>query len=185
MTSYELIGRSIRGLVRSVMGMPADSVRPANSNAPVGAKDTPMATVLVSTVRSIGADTNRLSNVIPNVKGDTVKSEMIGNRLASASIQFFGASAFDNATALVARLQRQSAVETMRNVGLGFVRASPVTNVSAVINTYWEERSQVQIDFTVVSLDSETLDTFGIIPIQITQEINEIESSTSTEVYEP
>lgn len=167
--------KKVRELVRTVLGMPENSVRPANQNAPTGTIDQQFATVLVMSVTPTGVDDESLVNeATPSLN---VTESQVGQRLVVASIQFFRGDAINKASRLTALLKFSSSVAKMQAAGLGFVKASPVRNLSAVVDTYWEERAQLDISFHLISNESVSTPTFGVFPIAV-------DTTTSTSSHE-
>lgn len=164
MTDLDLINTKIRTLIRTIMAMPVNSVRKANSNAPAGGKSEPFATVLLTAIDVKGADERRISNIAGT---DNIQSDMVGQRICTASVQFFRAGAYQNALRLASVLSFDSSVSMMQQLGLGLIKTSSVTNVSAVINTEWEEQAKVSIDFSAIVLEGEVLNTYGTVEIGI------------------
>jgi len=164
MTDLDLINLKIRTLIRTVMGMPVNSVRKANSNAPTGGKSEPFATVLITAIDAKGSDERRLSVIAGT---NTIQSNMVGQRTCSVSVQFFRLGAYQNALRLLSILSLDSSVSMMQQLGLGLLKTSSVTNVTAVINTEWEEQAKVSIDFSAIVLEGEVLNTYGTVEIDI------------------
>lgn len=183
MTDIDIANDKIRWLIRTALDWPENTVRPAYQNAPTGKNSDFYATVLLTNLTGSGWDANRLANDSATAG---LKSDTVGQRQATAQIQFYRSGAYKTASALSAILQRQSTIQAMADIGIGLVRVGQVTNVSNVINTTWEEQASVNVDFNVISLETETLDAFTKFPIQIKPESpsggNPI---TSIEVYEP
>ena len=50
MPDIKATNKKVREIVRTLLNMPENSVRPANQNAPTGTLDTQFATVLISAV---------------------------------------------------------------------------------------------------------------------------------------
>ncbi|MES2587008.1 MAG: hypothetical protein V4536_08825 [Pseudomonadota bacterium] len=174
MTDLDLINVKIRTLIRTIMGMPVNSVRKANTNSPTGGKSEAFATVLIATIDPKGADERRVSNIDGT---DTVQSEMIGERILTASVQFFRQGAYQNALRLVSILSLDSSISMMQQLGLGLIKTSSVTNVTAVINTEWEEQAKVSIDFSAIVLEGEVLNTYGTVELNINSDKKDLNGS--------
>lgn len=164
MTDLDLINTKIRTLIRTIMGMPVNSVRKANSNAPTGDKSESFATVLITAIDAKGQDERRVSNISGT---DNIQSDMVGLRTCSVSVQFFRHGAYQNALRLVSILSLDSSVSMMQQLGLGLIKTSSVINLTAVINTEWEEQAKVSIDFSAIVLEGEVLNTYGTVEVGI------------------
>ena len=173
------INKTVRELVRTLLNMPANSVRPANQNAPAGAKTEQFATVLITIIDRTGWDESNLKNEIS--PSTNVAETIIGQRKFTASVQFFRGDAYTKAARLGILLQTSSAIGKMQAVGLGLVKVGAATNLTAVVDTFWEERGQIIIEFHLVQVETVSTPTFGRFPI-----ITHTETSTITsEVFEP
>ena len=58
------INKLIRQFVRENLGMPENSVRPANQTAPTGKQSEQFATVLITMIASAGEDDRQLANEV-------------------------------------------------------------------------------------------------------------------------
>lgn len=173
------INKLIRRFVRETLGMPENSVRPANQVAPTGKQSEQFATVLITLIDATGEDDRRLANeAAPSLN---VAETIIGQRRLVASVQFFRGDAYTKACRLNTLLSMSSAVDRLQAIGLGFVRASPVRNLTAVIDGAWEERAQIDLEFHLVAKEVQSLPTYGTFPISVTTE----SSTTSSEVAAP
>lgn len=158
------INRRIRQLLRTVLGLSENYVRPANQNAPTGSMDDPFATVLIVDYSPTGWDSKREADgTLP----DDIIETQEGQRLIMASVQFFRANAMTLAQRLPAALQTSAAIGLMRELGLGLVHLSSARDLAAVVNTLYEERAQLDIQFHLVAQEAVTLPTYGTFPISI------------------
>ncbi len=173
------VDADIRTLVRTILGMPENSVRPANRNGPTGESKDLFATVLVSDDASMGWDSSTTAD--DAAPATTVTETVRGVRALSVTIQFFRPGAVAAARSLVARLQGSTAIGMMQAAGLGLTRIGAAKDISAVVNTYWEERAWVTADFTVTAVDTATIDTYNAFPITVATE----QGSTTFEVTAP
>lgn len=83
-----------------------------------------------------------------------------------AGIARYGNAAFDRASRIGHRLRLASAVALMNVLGLAFVSASKPRNLTALVDgDTWESRGQVDLTFTVVARESETVQTVLIVPL--------------------
>lgn len=74
-------------------------------------------------------------------------------------------AAFDRAARLVQKLRLSSSMTLMRALGLGFVSASPIRNLNAIVDHTWESRGQVDLTFNVVNREAEAIETILTAPL--------------------
>ena len=173
------INKLIRKFIRETLALPENSVRKANQTAPTGKQSEPFATVLITLIDATGEDERRLDNeAAPSLN---VAETIIGQRRLVASIQFFRDDAYSKACRLNALLSMSSSVDKLQAIGLGLVRASPARNLTAVIDSAWEERAQIDLEFHLVAKEVQSIPTYGTFPISVTTE----SSTTSSEVTAP
>jgi hypothetical protein len=173
------INKLIRKFIRETLALPENSVRKANQTAPTGKQSEPFATVLITLIDATGEDDRRLDNeAVPSLN---VAETIIGQRLLVASIQFFREDAYTKACRLNALLSMSSSVDKLQAIGLGLVRASPARNLTAVIDSAWEERAQIDLEFHLVAKEVQSIPTYGTFPISVTTG----SSTTSSEVTAP
>jgi hypothetical protein len=160
------VDTEIRGLIRTALGMPPDSVRPANRNAPTGTSTDLFATVLISENGAIGWDSSTTADdAAPAV---TATETVQGVRKLTATVQFFRPGANALARRLVARLQSAAAIELMQAAGLGLTHVGPVKDISSVVDTYWEDRAWLVLEFTATAVETATVDTYNVFPVTVT-----------------
>ena len=83
-----------------------------------------------------------------------------------AGIARYSNAAFDRAARLEHRLRLSSSLALMNSLGLAFVSASPPRNLAALVEgDTWESRGQVDLTFTVVARESETVQTILTVPL--------------------
>ncbi len=173
------INKLIRQFVRETLGMPANSVRPANKTAPTGKQTTQFATVLITVISPTGEDDRSMANeATPSLN---VAETLTGTRRLIASVQFFRGDAYTKACRLHTLMSMSSTVDRLQGIGLGFIRASPAKNLTAVVDAAFEERGQIDLEFYLVAKEVQSLPTFGRFPITVSTET----TSTFSEVFEP
>jgi len=82
-----------------------------------------------------------------------------------AGIARYGNAAVDRASRLPQKLWMESARTLMHALGLAFVSASTVRNLTALEGGTWESRGQVDLTFTAVNRESETVETILTVPL--------------------
>lgn len=173
----------IRGLMRTLMGWPAHSFRPAQQLAPTGDVNDAFATVLVSSIDPVADPTMSaivVRTVVPAPSTNLTESVYVHQRLV-ASVNFYRSDALMNAQRLAAVLNSSLAVESMQKIGLGLAGCSNVRNLTGVDDAVWESRAQIDIRFHILSITNLTIATYNKFPITISTE----ESTYSKEVIAP
>lgn len=158
---------ALRNLIRSLLGMPAGSVRPANQNAPTGSATDQFATVLLTPIGSEGTDDYLLS---PGLNPNEITEKLVGSRRITASVQFFRGDALTKASRLESLMSSSRAIAAMQAAGLGLVTIHPVVNVAEKVDTYWEPRAQVSLEFYLITEEQDTLQSFGTFPVSVVEE---------------
>lgn len=177
----EEIERSVRRIVRTLMAWPEDSVRKANQNAPTGGKSEPFATVLVTLLPATQWGVNQLKN-----DGEVnVKETVAGTYRLSCSVQFFRENAYRNAVRLRTLLQTSPAQALFKEARLGLVSYSAARNLSETVNTLWEERGQIDVDFYAILGEVAVLPTYNRFVIGVTTEKDGQTVTTTGEVIAP
>lgn len=179
MTDFD---KNIRTLIRTLLAMPANSVRPADQNAPTGTVSQQYATVKVIYQDATGSDEIRLANAASNNVTETI----IGQRLLLASVNFYKGDAIAKARRLVTLLGSTQAIQLMQQLGLGLVRTTQVRDLTALVDTKWEERGQLDIEFHAIAQEDLTLATYGTVQVSIaTADANGTTTTQAFEVIEP
>lgn len=179
MPDLKIVNQKVRELIRTVLAMPADSVRPANQNAPTGTMDMQFATVLITFINPTGWDDSRIENEVS--PSTNVQESVVGQRHFIASVQFFRGDAYSKACRLRTLLSLSNSIDKLQAVGLGFIRASAAKNLTTVVDTYWEERGQIDLEFYLVAKETVSTPTYGRFPIAVSNN----SSTTSSEVIAP
>ncbi len=174
------VDRSLRELIRTALGMPANSVRPANQAAPTLSQSDAFATVQVTALQPTGWDSSSLKNEASS--SHNVKETLQGMRLISVSVQFFRGDAYAKALRLGVRLQMQRQIAKMQAVGLGLVRMGSATDMTAVIDSDWEARAHIGMEFHIIAQESDSLPTFAIFPLAVLGEESGKQPSTTAVV---
>lgn len=179
MIDTNIINDRVRVLVREILGLPNNSVRPANQNATVPNIPDEFATVFITPTGSEGWDIQKFEDLpAPSLE---VKETITGIRRINASVQFFRGGAYTKAVRLGMLLQSSGAVSKMQAVGLGLVKVSPARDLTATVDTIYESRGQIDIEFYLVADEEIITPTYGQFTVSVTTPI----STTSTEVFEP
>lgn len=184
MADMKDINKKVRTLLRELLGMPANTIRPANQNAPTGDDGDQFGTVLLTVISPTGQDD--LQRVNEGGESLNVTETTIGQRAVMASVNIYRGDAFSKASRLPALLGKSYAIERMQALGLGLVGTSQPRNLSAVVNTLWEERGQIDITFHVIDSETDSVQTYGTFPVEVsTADANGDTTTQAFEVFEP
>lgn len=195
--------QNFRGLVRTLLGMPANSVHRANqfNPPPAGDQATQFATIFMQQLGVMGWDEVTHVNGTTEGYGEGGEGDgpfggeednsglgtggfgdggyggdvpvditelITGPRHFVASVQFFRGNAIVQANRLTALLQSSSGVALLLASGVGIGKIGSVRNLSALVDTYFENRAQLDIEFTIIAQEQITLETFDTFPTSLT-----------------
>ncbi len=179
MADVNAINKVFRQLVRETLSMPENSVRPANQNAPAGAKNEQFATVLITALSgAVWGHPKLKDEVAPSLN---VEETVTVQYTVSVSVQFFRGDAYTKAQRLGVLLQTSSAIARMQSLGIGLVGMSTARNLTATVDTFWEERGQIDLEFHLMATEKMSIPTYGTFYIDVKTE----SSTTSSEVIAP
>lgn len=179
--SIDEINLAVRGLIRTVMGMPANSVRPAEQSAPAGGQTAEIATVKIITSDDLGWPNDSLANSTDPTMV-TASSEFLTEVVASinfyrspsknpAGIATYSNEAFTRATVLARRLQLPGALDAMLAMGIGLIDVGKPRNLAAIADATWESRGQVDVTFAIVNQESVELAAIASTEIDVTAQV--------------
>jgi hypothetical protein len=185
------LNKDVRKLVRVVMGMSANSVRPADQIIPAGGQVAEFATVKVIAAPDVGWGDVSLSEV-----SDVTTEHVDVLKRATVSVQFFRGPAkddaglakytnvaLDRAARLVQRLQLSASIELMNQLGLGFLGAGEPRNLTGVVDANYESRAQVDLIFSIANRESAPVQTILSVPLSISvQDPGGTEQTRTSEV---
>lgn len=165
MADLDGINTLFRTLIRQTMGMPSNAVRPANQAAPVGLPSAPFATVLITDVNSSAlAITKQVNQASPSL---LIDESVIVHSIVSLSIQFFNGLAFTQAQRLGVLLQSSAVIERMNVLGIGLLKIGVARNLTGLIDTFWESRGQIDLEFSLLAREQMVLGTYGTFPLAV------------------
>jgi hypothetical protein len=155
----------VRYLVRTVLGMPANSVRPSEQEAPTGGAGQQFATVKIITdevgnenYERVNAPADPLHPDVDQGILETVNA--IHTFVASVNVYrhgvvdtegrpVYGGDAFAKAARLGQMLCSSNSAEILAGLGLGYVDCGTARNLSATVDGTYENRGQVDITFCI------------------------------------
>lgn len=177
------INKAVRTLLRTLWAMPANSVRPADQVAPTGTVGDQFATVRIISEQATGGDEMRYANVS---NSNNVTETVIGQRLFTASVNVYRGDAYTKVRRLAALLSTTTAIQLMQSQGIGLVRVSPARNLTTMIDSEFEQRGQIDLEFHVVESEANTLATYGTFNIELhTADKDGTDETYLIEVNEP
>jgi hypothetical protein len=184
MANEDAVNIMIRSLIRTALAMPADSVRPANQEAPTGLNSQQFATVLISSLvplvdSAMGAVKRVINEVLPSTN---ISETVIVQYKAMVSVQFFKGDALDKARRLAVLLASSSMAESMQKLGIGLVSVSAVRDLTGLVDTLWELRGQLDIVFIILAKEILSVPTYNRFGLQISSDKT---STTISEVIVP
>lgn len=184
MANEEAVGIIIRSLIRTALGMPINSVLPANQGAPTGLSSAQFATVFISSLvplvdSTIGA-VKRLKNEL--TPSTNVQETVVVQYKAMASVQFFKGDALTKARRLAVLLASTSMTEAMQKLGCGLVSVSAVRDLTGLVDTFWEARGQLDIVFILLAQEVLSVPSYNRFNFQMSSDKT---STTISEVLVP
>lgn len=175
---HELVRRA---LARALGLTDTNFFRPDGQRAPAGAANAPYATVKLYGATMASYNLRRyevtdpaVEDVVPADPGDADLLEALEAMTEfTASVQFFrdgavdgagrpawGEGAFDRAKRLVMRIEMSDAAMYLAGLGLAYVSASQVRDLSAVADGSNERRAQVDLTFYVADAEVALMNMF-------------------------
>lgn len=155
----------LRPIVLSLTGV--DSCILADPNAP--SPDGVYATIRpIQSLTQRGQANMKMTNVVaqPNISVD-VRAQVI----AECSINFFRGDAMSNAQRMFQASKRPDVSNTLRQAGLGWFRAGPVNNLTALQSNQFEQRSQVSIFLLYETTDSVIINSIERVQVIVDNEV--------------
>ena len=141
----------LRRIIRSLLAMEENSVRPAHQNAPIFNGEEYI-TVQITGEHAEGTDETYWEDT---ADGLVAIEHLSGVRLTSATIQYYNGAAYDRLRGLSMRLQSFVASQWMSEAGFGFVTVSSVQDLTGLLpDEIWQSRAVMRFDFYVEVNDS-------------------------------
>jgi hypothetical protein len=174
----DTVQQAIQTLLRTMLGMADGSVRKANTTkaGPTG-DGSLFATVFLSNFQGKGWDDQKFENTV-GVDSTTVDETISGQRAVTASIQFMGPLASATANQVQGALQSSSSQYAMSNpatygftLGLGVIGG--IRDLSALVDTLWQDRAQLDIEFFVIVEEYNTVETLPAFPFTIQHQVQQ------------
>ena len=170
MTWTRALAILVRHVVREALGLPANTVRPANQSVPAGAQDEVRVTVQVISDSSQGRPQRKYTvqgnglletQFSPQRFTASVNIMRAGVRADAAGLANYSAEAFDYARRLPNILVMSASTELLTKYGLGFIRASPARDLSSLFDGSFEARDGLRLDLIQCTNEHTILPTGG------------------------
>ncbi len=159
------VNLAVRRLIRQALDLPAGFMQPANqTGSPAGGQSAPFATVLITTATPLGYDQVREQN---DTNLNLLQSQS-GMYHIVGSVQFFREGATSFARRLKGTLETGDSAAFMQSQNIGLIGLGPVLNLSALVDTFYEERAQLNIEIYAVIEFTQSVPTYGTFPISVT-----------------
>lgn len=178
------VAQSIRQVVRTAMGMPANSVRPVDTLAGAGTQIQHLATVQILSAPDLGWPAVGGENV-DGTPGSAVTQTVDQTKQIVASVNFFRGGkadaagvasyttkAVDDAARLPQLLRLSPNVEMLASLGLTFVNAKPARDLTSLKGELWESRGQVELTLYVINRESAVVGSIGSGSVSLTVDSN-------------
>jgi hypothetical protein len=166
------LATDVRSLIEQVMGMPPNSVRPANQAFPAGGQTDKLVTVFLTSCDDLSIDTTyELVNPADPTQGTNEVTQVPKQFLCSVNfyrgtvaadpegIAEYGASAMDQASRFIQLLQFSVNIDLMTSLGLAFVTSSKPRDLSALVDATWESRAQIDVTFMAINREAAVITT--------------------------
>lgn len=167
------LAQSIRQLVEAAMGMPANSVRPADQIVGSGRDTEHLATVQILRVNELGwpsleyanVDGTKTSPVNENVDQllELVASVNFfrGGNADAAGLPSYTVQAVDDAARLPQRLRMAASLELAQSLGVSFVGAGSPRDLTGLAGAIWRSRGQIELRFYAVNRETSQINSIG------------------------
>lgn len=160
----DAVNTAIRGVLTTLLASDPNYFRPANQNAPTGRVNQPFAEVMITEFTPSGQDVRRL--VDEGVEFQLTQY-IEGIRHILCDVQPVRANAYQTASRINALMRSDVAGGVCHAAGLGFIRAGTARNLSQTVDTFWEERAQVVLEFYCSSCEKLVIPTIASVVINI------------------
>lgn len=192
----DLVNDSVRGLLRELLQLPPNRVRPGNQAAPVPGEGL-FATVTLTSMVGVGQDatdyytparTAEIASGVatldapsaitdPHSLGEIVR----GVRLATFSVQLYRKGSLSLMTRLRGLCASYRGVELFAARNLGLESVGAVRDLSAIDGAQMEERAGVDVGLHFILTEIIETPTYGTFPL----DISDGESRIVKEIFEP
>ncbi len=120
---------------------------------------------------NIGIDEKDYEDQAEEVGEDVIET-ISGVRQISISFNFFRDNAFSRASDLKISMRSNQALEYLNSNGLGYIRCSNIRTLTDVIDGFYEERAQMDMDFYISDSKTFIVNTIRTATIGATIEVS-------------
>lgn len=120
----------------------------------------PYVTINLSTINQIGWDWT------PNPTDNAGDVDIIGDREFTIQLQAYGGDPFTVMENLRSSLQKQAILDTLRLVGIVFVNWFAINDITELVDTRFEKRTQMDVLFRIAQDNNETLGTIATVHVE-------------------
>jgi len=173
-----LTNSKLRKIVRDLLDMSENAVRPANQNAPIY-KGEEYATVQIVSEIAEGWDESEVTAI---EKSELQAAErMSGIRRASVTIQYFNGDAYSRLRLLSDRFQSAFATQMFEDAAMGFSFVSGVQDLTGLLSDEeWQSRAAMKLDVYVEHEDYVRTPLIVQLPIDIVSDDGQTRESEVT-----
>ena len=152
---YQQVYRDIHDFVVLATGLDGESVRPVYSNSSARpAQDRGLlCSINLINITQIGQD-GKISQDMADPATD-IDETIYGDRNVTASVKSYGATAQDIAEKIQLLLSASVGTEFLNKKDLGYLRSGQVLDISSLQNGSFENRRQLDIEFHIVTSNTE------------------------------
>ena len=161
---------TLRTIIRELLAMEENAVRPANQNAPIVAGEEYI-TVQITAEHAEGTDETEW---LADDDALFATEHISGVRLVSVSIQHYNGDSYAQLRKLSSRLQSMVATQMFNDAGFGFVAVASVQDLTHLLpDEIWQSRAVMRFDFYVAVDDLVRTPLIVRVPIAIHPERGE------------
>lgn len=154
----------MRPIILSVTGVPECVLANPNESSPLG--EYASVQPLQSITQRGQANIVRSNSISPQAIDVDVRAQII----AECSINFYRGDSRNRAQKLLQANKRPSVSAALFAAKLGWNRAGPINNLTALQSSDWESRAQISIFLMYETSDQETINSIEKIPYEVQDE---------------
>jgi len=183
MPNVDALNDLLRLFLRTLMGWPDNTFRPAPQMGPVGDPSQAFATVYIANLTPV---VDPVLSTVQRWKDQLAPSTQVDltvfvQQRLLVSVNFFRADALMNATRLSLLLNSALAVESMQKMGLALIGCSSVRNLAGLDEAQWEARAQLDVTCDIVSYAELVIATYNQFRFDVSTEA----ATSSKEIVTP
>lgn len=159
--NFQQVYRDIHDMIVLATGIPKESVRPVYGNASSKPNQDRglLCSVNLINITKIGQD-GRISTD-QDAPATDMEETIYGDRNITASIKSYGDGAQDTAEKIQLFLSSSACSEFLNSKNIGFLRNGQILDISSIQNGSFENRRQVDIEFHIVTSNTEDVNSIN------------------------